>query len=110
MRADRASCAGPPLQAGHGLQQGRQGPADRRLRPLRGVLRDRRPCVPRARPALAGNYLYGDFCSGKIWWTDAANPAARGLLADTNLNISSFGRDQDGNVYVVHLGGSIYRL
>ena len=60
---------------------------------------------------LAGGYIYGDFCSGRIWGFDAAlaspTPA---LLKDTTLNISSFGEDEAGDLYVVDLGGSVYRL
>jgi glucose/arabinose dehydrogenase len=59
---------------------------------------------------LAGGYLYGDFCTGRIWGLDAAAPSTPVLLADTNLSISSFGEDEAGNVYVVDLNGSIYRL
>ncbi|MDQ2965425.1 MAG: PQQ-dependent sugar dehydrogenase, partial [Chloroflexota bacterium] len=61
-------------------------------------------------PKLVGGYLYGDFCSGRIWGIDAAGPYTPVLLDDTSLNISSFGEDEAGNVYVVDLGGSIYRL
>jgi glucose/arabinose dehydrogenase len=62
-------------------------------------------------PLLAGGYLYGDFCSGRIWGLDAAaaSPTAA-LLEDTDLMISSFGEDEAGNLYVVDLGGSIWRL
>ena len=64
-------------------------------------------------PLLAGGYLFGDFCTGRIWGINAdraiVNPAMTQLL-DTTLNISSFGEDEVGNVYVVSLGGSIWRL
>ncbi|MEX2011240.1 MAG: PQQ-dependent sugar dehydrogenase [Chloroflexota bacterium] len=59
---------------------------------------------------LLGGYLYGDFCSGRIWGLDAAAPSSPALLADTALMISSFGEDEAGNLYVVSLGGLIYRL
>jgi hypothetical protein len=31
-------------------------------------------------------------------------------LLDTDLNISSFGQDNDGELYVVDLGGKVYRI
>jgi glucose/arabinose dehydrogenase len=61
-------------------------------------------------PLLLGGYVYGDYCSGRIWGINAAAPSAPVQLADTDLNISSFGEDEAGNLYVVSLGGSIYQL
>jgi glucose/arabinose dehydrogenase len=53
---------------------------------------------------LQGIYLYGDFCSGRIWGLrrDAAGWDAAELLPPRNpsLNIASFGEDEGGNVYV----------
>jgi len=53
---------------------------------------------------LTGQYLYGDYCSGKIWrvasnggtWTPA-------LISDTAFNISSFGESESGRIYVADL-------
>jgi glucose/arabinose dehydrogenase len=61
-------------------------------------------------PLLLGGYLYGDFCSGRIWGLNAAAPGTPALLRDTNLMISSFGEDEAGNLYVVDWNGAIYRL
>ncbi|HET9615440.1 MAG TPA: PQQ-dependent sugar dehydrogenase, partial [Candidatus Limnocylindrales bacterium] len=67
-------------------------------------------------PVLAGGYVFGDFCSGRIWAVSAtaASPAAPTLLrsdtASPHLSISSFGLDDTGELYVVDLGGAIYRL
>jgi hypothetical protein len=53
-----------------------------------------------------GTYIYGDYCTGEIFgWN-----GAQSLLLDTSLNISSFGEDEAGELYVVHLGGSVSRL
>ena len=50
--------------------------------------------------------LYGDFCTGEIFqYRRASEP-----LLDTGLNISSFGEDEAGELYVVGLGGTIYRI
>jgi glucose/arabinose dehydrogenase len=65
-----------------------------------------------AQPILQGGYFFADFCSGRIWTISAvaASPASPVLLLDTGLNISSFGEDQAGEVYVVDLNGGIYRI
>gem|GEM_PF-682108 len=55
----------------------------------------------------AGAYVYGDFCSGEIFLADGAG--AR-LLIDTGLNITSFGVDDGGEIYVVGFGGTVHRL
>ncbi len=55
-------------------------------------------------PRLVGVYLYGDFCSGRIWGLDAANPGAPLLLLETGSSLSSFGEDDAGEVYVADLG------
>jgi glucose/arabinose dehydrogenase len=62
---------------------------------------------------LSGVYIFGDYCSGRIWGVDAAgaNAQAPVLLNDTPFLISSFGEDQAGNVYVINQAlGQIWRL
>ncbi|MGZ8432516.1 MAG: PQQ-dependent sugar dehydrogenase [Candidatus Deferrimicrobiaceae bacterium] len=56
-----------------------------------------------ALPSLQGVYLFGDFCSGRIWGI-RKNGAAwdNALLADTELTITTFGDDEAGNVYVAN--------
>ncbi|HFC12680.1 MAG TPA: glucose dehydrogenase, partial [Anaerolineae bacterium] len=63
-------------------------------------------------PALWGNYLYSDYCSGIIW---AAVLSADGvwetrIVAETGLNVSSFGEGVDGELYVIGYDGSIRRV
>jgi glucose/arabinose dehydrogenase len=54
-----------------------------------------------------GTYLYGDYCSGEIFiW----NGSAQSVALDTALNISSFGEDEQGEVYVVGLGGTVSKI
>jgi glucose/arabinose dehydrogenase len=66
-----------------------------------------------AMPAMAGVFLYGDFCSGRIW---AASQYASGAWASTELfatgfNISTFGEDESGELYVAAYNtGVIYRM
>jgi glucose/arabinose dehydrogenase len=65
-----------------------------------------------AYPALDGLYIYGDFCSGRIWGLQQDNGAwETGLLATTDFRISSFGEDERGEIYVADMsGGSIYKI
>lgn len=63
-------------------------------------------------PRLQGTYIYGDYCSGRIWGlsADAPGPKAARLLLDSGRRIASFGQGHDGELYVVDHGGAIYRL
>ena len=54
-----------------------------------------------------GAYLYGDYCSGEIF---ILQEGVSSLLADTAFNLASFGEDQDGELYVVDLAGTLYRI
>ena len=63
-------------------------------------------------PEWQGVYLYGDYCSGRIWgllrgpdgaWQDR-------VLFETDFRITSFGEDSRSEVYVLDRGGTIYRL
>ena len=59
--------------------------------------------------SLMGDYIFGDYCSGNVWSMPAGGGSMT-LLDDTPHNISSFGVDMNGHIYLVHRGGSIYRL
>ena len=61
-------------------------------------------------PALEGVYLYGDFCSGRIWGLryDGMDVTAQAELGRASFEISSFGEDADGEVYVLGFDGGIY--
>jgi glucose/arabinose dehydrogenase len=65
-----------------------------------------------AYPLLRGQYVYGDFCSGRIWTIGAgASSLVRPTLRlDTGLAISSFGLNGGGELFVLSLGGDIYRV
>ena len=70
-------------------------------------------------PALAGHYLYADFCAGFVRsfryvgsaatdardWSQRLSPAGGG-----GGSVSSFGEDARGEVYVMTLGGALYRI
>ena len=62
---------------------------------------------------LNGNYVFGDDCSGDVWVIPAnfvGGTALPSPVVNTGLSISSFGEDNLGRIYVVDLGGAIYRL
>ncbi len=63
-------------------------------------------------PSLYGAYVYGDYCSGKIWALryDGSRVTESTQVADTNIRIASFGEDTDGELYILDLKGGIYRF
>ena len=63
-------------------------------------------------PSLVGAYLYGDFCTGNIWALrhDGSRVTQQALIADTDLQISSFAEGPGGEVYVLSFTGEIARL
>jgi hypothetical protein len=64
-------------------------------------------------PALAGRYLYGDFCAGQIRSLDAAAADPSATDAPTGLEVeslSSFGEGPRGELYAVSLAGPVYRI
>jgi hypothetical protein len=54
-----------------------------------------------------GAYVYGDLCSGEIFML---KDGVQTMLLDTPLSISSFGEDEAGELYVVNINGSVFRL
>ena len=60
-------------------------------------------------PEVSGAYIYGDFVSGRIWalkGQGGTGSVSNVELLDTDLLISSFGVDGDGELYVLNLIGS----
>ena len=67
----------------------------------------------KAAPQLAGRYIFGDYGNGRIWAVRLApdgTAAGRTLLFDTGMHISSLGVDDDQQLYVVDIAGTVYRL
>jgi glucose/arabinose dehydrogenase len=58
-----------------------------------------------AYPFLRGGYLFGDYCSGRIWSLVAAGPSVQTprLLLSSGRSIVSFGEDEAGELYVVDI-------
>jgi glucose/arabinose dehydrogenase len=65
-----------------------------------------------AHPTLRGRYLFGDWCSGRVWSVIASQPQPQNevLLRDTGYRITSFGEDKAGELYLVDGNGSVYRI
>jgi hypothetical protein len=65
------------------------------------------------RPDLTGAYIYGDYCTGRIWelrYNDGRT-TADSLLLRAPFEISSFGTDQDDELYICSYStGTIYRF
>jgi uncharacterized repeat protein (TIGR03806 family) len=59
-----------------------------------------------------GTYLFGDFGSGRIWGLryDGVKVTEVKVIASTNLGISAFAEDEEGELYVLALEGSLSRL
>jgi len=63
--------------------------------------------------ALKGTYFYGDYCSGRLFGLkkDPSTGWQSVQLLDTSYNISTFGEDEFGEVYLAdYAGGKIYQL
>ncbi|WP_373331442.1 PQQ-dependent sugar dehydrogenase [Salmonirosea aquatica] len=60
-------------------------------------------------PSLQGSYLYADYGSGKVWAlvTEKGQETANQLLVDGAGNISAFGEDAAGEVYLLDHQGTI---
>ncbi|HVU90176.1 MAG TPA: PQQ-dependent sugar dehydrogenase [Pirellulales bacterium] len=61
---------------------------------------------------LRGAYVYADFATGKFWGLryDGQAVTWHQELADTSLQVVSFGADAAGELYVVDLAGGIYQF
>ncbi|MGH9660209.1 MAG: PQQ-dependent sugar dehydrogenase, partial [Bryobacteraceae bacterium] len=66
----------------------------------------------RLSPGLRGVYVYGDFCSGRIWGVGREGSAwVNRRLLDSGLNITTFGEDEAGELYLAdQAGAAIYRV
>jgi glucose/arabinose dehydrogenase len=62
-------------------------------------------------PLWSGLYLYGDYCTGRIWGLLSDGQRwSNHLLYESNFTLSSFGQDSSGRIYLVDHRGGIYRL
>ena len=63
-------------------------------------------------PWLRGAYVYGDFCSGKVFGLRYHNGQVteHKELADTGMRIMSFAEDNNGELYLLSQREGVYRL
>ena len=72
-------------------------------------------------PSLRGVYVYGDACSGKVWGLTQSGGEVTGqqelnlagledATGSSGFSISSFGEDAAGELYLLSLGGAVYRF
>ncbi len=64
-------------------------------------------------PALQGGYFFADFCAGVVFAIDSGGRGPREpvILLDTNHAISSFGEDEQGELYLTDLqGGEVLQV
>jgi glucose/arabinose dehydrogenase len=65
-------------------------------------------------PVADGRYLFGDFCSGRIWVVpldiDVTNGDVLPEPLDTDLNLTAFGQDALGKGYALDLAGGVWGL
>lgn len=63
-------------------------------------------------PALDGKYFYGDYCGGQLYYSEQASGTWTPILAaDTGYQISTFGQDGMGELYLAdYAAGTIYQL
>jgi hypothetical protein len=62
-----------------------------------------------ALPEWQGIYIYGDYCSGKVWGLlrEAGGAWRSQLLYQTNATITSFGEDESGALYLIDRSGTV---
>ncbi len=62
-------------------------------------------------PELQGWYIYGDFCSGRVWAVNVEGEGKTPIpIADTGKSIASFAQDPAGEVYIVTFDNSVERI
>jgi len=62
-------------------------------------------------PEWRGIYLYGDYCSGKVWGLFLSNGSWQSqVIFETGITITSFGQDESGEIYLASDNGSVYIL
>ncbi len=62
-------------------------------------------------PEWNGIYLYGDYCSGKVWGLILSNGQWQSqVLFETGVTITSFGEDEAGELYLLSDTGTVYLL
>ncbi len=62
-------------------------------------------------PDMQGVYLFGDFCSGNVWGLLKSGEGwVSSILFRSGIQISTFGQDEAGEIYIGGYNGTLYRL
>lgn len=68
---------------------------------------------------LQGQYVFGDFVSGRVWTLDDADADGDGVLEPAGMTLrldlpdftlTSFGEDAEGRLYAIGINGTLWRL
>ena len=66
-----------------------------------------------ALPGLEGVYFFADYCDGTVFgiaWPDYLTPAEWTMIEPPTGQVSSFGQDAAGELYIVQLSGDIWKI
>ena len=71
-------------------------------------------------PNLYGRYIFGDYCTGKVWSIKIEEGKGSDVIEHTSsimksmgekeFYLSSFGQNNDGEIFIVDYNGTIYKL
>jgi hypothetical protein len=63
-------------------------------------------------PELVGKYIYADYCTNRVWALeyDGINPPTNELLLTASGPVTSFGVDENNELYITSFNGNIYRF
>ncbi|MBA2720173.1 MAG: PQQ-dependent sugar dehydrogenase [Chloroflexi bacterium] len=66
-----------------------------------------------AQAALVGGYVFGDYCTGRLWAIDSTTNAFRAptVVGEMGAGLSAFGEDEAGELYATDInGGRLLRV
>jgi glucose/arabinose dehydrogenase len=63
-------------------------------------------------PSLQGDYLFSDECSGRVWFKTSPSAPKHILtgISQKVTRVTSFGQDASGELYLMSLNGTLYKL
>ena len=71
-------------------------------------------------PSLYGRYIFGDYCTGKVWSIQFEDGIGKNLIDHTSeimesmgkkeFYLSSFGEDNNRELYIIDYTGTVYQL
>jgi glucose/arabinose dehydrogenase len=61
-------------------------------------------------PSLVGKYIYADYGTRKVWSLEGLNPPTNDLLLTAPGSVTSFGVDENNELYITSFNDNIYRF